>query len=129
MGNVKKEAVVRSSGRRRAMSVRKSRFISKILAGVVTTIVAPVLANVVGQQVDDWQHTLKILVENEPPAAKANWNLPTAERDARYPQAGDCGRPSAVPPAYTSPVGKAGDWRSTASYSREESGAGQSRNR
>jgi hypothetical protein len=61
------------------MSARKSRFISKILAGVVTTIVAPVLASVVGQQVDDWQHTLKVLVENEPPAAKANWNLPVPE--------------------------------------------------
>jgi hypothetical protein len=110
------------------MSVRKSRFISKILAGVVTTVVAPVLASVVGQQVDDWQHTLRVLVENEPPAAKANWNLPTAEGGGRYPQAGDYGRPSAVLPAYTQPVGKAGDWRRTASYSREDAGASESRN-
>ncbi len=111
------------------MSVRKSRFISKILAGVVTTFVAPVMASVIGQQVDDWQHTLRVLVENEPPAAKANWNLPTAQGCARYPQAGDYGRRSTAPPAYTSPVGKAGDLRGTASYSREEASAGESRNR
>src|SRR5665213_145265 len=63
----------RSSGRRRVMSARKSRFIGKILTGLVTTIVAPVLASVVSQQVDGWQQTLKILVDNEAPAAKADW--------------------------------------------------------
>jgi hypothetical protein len=100
------------------MSARKSRFIGKILTGLISTIVAPVLATVVSQQVGDWEQTLKILVENETPAAKADWKEPTAEGGANAFQVGGRAKPSALLPALTAPREKAGDARLTPSCSR-----------
>jgi hypothetical protein len=76
------------------MSVRKSRLIGKILTGLLTTIVAPVLAAIVSQQVGDWQQTLSALVENELPAAKSQWNQPSALNGANTFQIGGRERPS-----------------------------------
>jgi hypothetical protein len=61
------------------MSAKRFGRLGKILTGAFATVVAPVLANVVAQQVGDWQQTLKFLVENEPPAATADWNRPVPE--------------------------------------------------
>jgi hypothetical protein len=58
------------------MAARKYGRLGKMLTGVFVTFVAPVLANVAAQQVGDWQQTLKYLVENESPAATADWNRP-----------------------------------------------------
>jgi hypothetical protein len=38
-----------------------------------------VLANVVAQQVGDWQQTLKFLVENERPTATTDWSRPISD--------------------------------------------------
>jgi hypothetical protein len=100
------------------MSVRKSRFITKILTGLVTTIVAPVLASVVSQQVDGWQQTLKILVENEMPAAKADWSQPNTGGRATTLQAGASVKPTAPLPVITAPMEKAGEGRRVPSWGR-----------
>ena len=100
------------------MSARKSRFIGKILTGLISTIVAPVLATVVSQQVGDWEQTLKILVENETPAAKADWKAPTAEGAANNFQLVGRARPSALLPVQNAPRDKADEARLAPSCSR-----------
>src|SRR5438309_7557445 len=92
-----KKAVVRSSGRRRAMAVKKPRMFGKILTGILTTIVAPALASVVAQQVVHWQDTVKFVVENNLPGYTADWTQPTPADSARHLQAGAGGRQSAPP--------------------------------
>ncbi len=76
------------------MSARKARFMGKILTGIVSTIVAPVLASVVSQQVGDWQQALSALVENELPAAKSEWKPPTPVNGANTLQIGGREKPS-----------------------------------
>jgi len=93
------------------MSVRKSRFFSKILAGVATTILAPALAGIVGQHVGDWEQTLSVLVENQLPAAKADWKQPTTQGGTSALQLGGCGKPSAPLPILTTSEEKAGEAR------------------
>jgi hypothetical protein len=100
------------------MSVRKSRFIGKILTGVVTTIVAPVLAGVLSQQMDGWEQTLRVLVANELPAAKADWRQPTAEGGASVYQTKGRLKPTTTPPAPTVPEERAGETHRNPSWSR-----------
>jgi hypothetical protein len=100
------------------MSVKKSRFISKILAGVVTTILAPALASFVGQQMGDWEQTLSVLVENELPAAKADWRQPTTQGGTSALQLGGCGKLSAPLPVLTPSEEKAGEARRVPLWSR-----------
>ena len=100
------------------MSVRKTRFIGKILTGVVTTVVAPVVASVVSQQMDGWEQTLRVLVEKELPAAKADWRQPTAEGAASGYQANSRPRSITPTPAPAAPGDRVWETHRNPSWSR-----------
>ncbi len=93
------------------MAVKKSRFIGKILTGILTTIIAPAVASIVAQQVTEWQDTVKYAVENRLPALSAEWNQPVAADNARRLEATSAKRPKTPPAALLPPVGKITDHR------------------
>ena len=92
------------------MSAKKPSYLSKILTGVVTTFVAPMLATVVAQQVGEWQDTVKCLVENQFPALAAEARPHAAWNKSLQQHAGNkAGRPT-PPVSLMPPVGRSGDW-------------------
>jgi hypothetical protein len=67
------------------MPQKKSGYVRHIVAVVFTTIVAPVLANLLVQQTSTWQQTLSILLEGNPPTA---WSRSAVEDVAHPSHAG-----------------------------------------
>jgi hypothetical protein len=67
------------------MPAKKMGCVRTIAAVVFTSIVAPVLANVLAHEVTTWQQTLSfVLGVNQP----AEWNQPAVEEGVRQPHAG-----------------------------------------
>lgn len=60
------------------MSAKRTGCLRSFLAVVFTTIITPVLANVLAQDVKDWQQALENVLEGKP-AAVAEWNHPVVE--------------------------------------------------
>ena len=77
------------------MSAKRTGCLRNFLAVVFTTIITPVLANVLAQDLKDWQQALENVLEGRP-AATANWNQPVAENVVKPPQV--------TPPAPTYPA-------------------------
>ena len=87
------------------MPAKKIGCLRNFLAVAFTTIVTPVLANVIAQDVKDWQQALELALEGKREAS-TEWNRPTVE---------SFGRPSPTVPPVAAPVQrpsarKSGDW-------------------
>lgn len=98
------------------MSVKKSRLFSKIVTGVVTTILAPAMASLVAQQMSQWQDTVKVVVEDHLPSLTAERTPHTSEGKARHIETG--GRSMAPAAALLPPVSKSVDWSHVSSCSQ-----------
>jgi hypothetical protein len=66
------------------MSAKRTGCLRNFLAVAFTTIITPVLANVLSQDLKDWQQGLEAVVEGKP-AATADWARPVAESAAPPP--------------------------------------------
>ncbi len=95
------------------MPAKKTGCLRNFLAVVFTTLITPVLANVLTENVRDWQLALEGVIEGKS-AAPVEWNRPVADSVARpshenSPARTETGRPepNSVP---TSPAAKTGQW-------------------
>lgn len=67
------------------MPQKKSGCLRNIVAVVFTTVVAPVLANLIAHEATNWQQTLSILLEGNPSTA---WSRPAVDDVAHPSHAG-----------------------------------------
>ena len=89
------------------MSAKRTGCLRNFLAVVFTTIITPVLANVLSQDLKDWQQGLEAVLEGKS-AATADWNRPVAENTVQTPHL-----PSASPaphPVEAPTAKKLGQW-------------------
>ncbi len=95
------------------MPVKKTGCLRNVLAVVFTSLITPVLANVLTENVKDWQLALEGMLEDKS-AAPVEWNRPIADSIARpsherFPARTGAGRPEPYPvPA--PPAEKTGQW-------------------
>ena len=86
------------------MSAKKMGCLRNFLAVAFTTVVTPVLANVIAQDVKDWQDAFTQVLTGKP-EGKTEWNRPTVEVAGRAPLAAP-----AVVAVPEPPARKAGAW-------------------
>lgn len=97
------------------MPAKKSGCLRNFLAVLFTTLITPVLANVLTENVKDWQLALEGVLEGKS-SSPVEWNRPITESVARPPHETSpspaqtaAGRPAPYP-VPTAPAGKVGQW-------------------
>lgn len=99
------------------MPAKKTGCLRNFLAVLFTTIITPVLANVIAQDVKDWQQALETALEGKS-ETRVDWNRPTVESAARPPvstsplpsNARAAAEQPASYPIQTPPGRKFGEW-------------------
>lgn len=96
------------------MPAKKSGCLRNFLAVLFTTLITPVLANVLTENVKDWQLALEGVLEGKS-SSPTEWNRPITESVARpphetssFPSVNATAQPA--PYRVPTPAGKVGQW-------------------